>query len=55
VEEEEEELFLLVESLLDETTLEGLEEEMGTTQEEMLAKGNPRDQIARKTREAAAG
>jgi hypothetical protein len=53
VEEEEEELFPAVEDLLDATTLEALEQEMVATQEEMLAKGNPRDQVPLETGEAA--
>jgi hemerythrin superfamily protein len=53
VEEEEEELFPKVEALLDETTLNALEQEMTATQEELLAKGNPRDQVPRETGEAA--
>jgi hemerythrin superfamily protein len=53
VEEEEEELFPKVEKLLDETTLEALEQEMTATQEELLAKGNPRDQVPAETEEAA--
>jgi len=53
VEEEEEELFPKVEKLLDESTLEALEQEMTATQEELLAKGNPRDQVPGETEEAA--
>jgi hemerythrin superfamily protein len=53
VEEEEDELFPKVEKLLDETTLEALEQEMTATQEELLAKGNPRDQVPAETDRAA--
>jgi hemerythrin superfamily protein len=53
VEEEEEELFPKVEKLLDETMLEALEQEMTATQEELLAKGSPRDQVPDETGEAA--
>jgi hemerythrin superfamily protein len=53
VEEEEQELFPKVEKLLDETTLEALEQEMTATQEELLAKGSPRDQVPAETDEAA--
>jgi hemerythrin superfamily protein len=53
VEEEEEELFPKVEKLLDEDALEALEQEMTATQEELLAKGNPRDQVPAETGEAA--
>jgi hemerythrin superfamily protein len=51
--EEEDELFPRVEDALDETTLEALEQEMTATQEELLAKGNPRDQVPSETGEAA--
>jgi hemerythrin superfamily protein len=53
VEEEEKELFPKVKKLLDETTLEALEQEMTATQEELLAKGSPRDQVPSETGEAA--
>jgi hemerythrin superfamily protein len=53
VEEEEEELFPQVEKLLGEETLEALEQEMTATQEELLAKGSPRDQVPSETGEAA--
>jgi hypothetical protein len=53
VEEEEEELFPKVEDRLDADTLEALEQEMTATQEELLAKGNPRDQVPSETRQAA--
>jgi len=53
VEEEENELFPQVEDLLDEDTLEALEQEMTATQEDLLAKGNPRDQVPAETGEAA--
>jgi hemerythrin superfamily protein len=53
VEEEEEELFPKVEKLLGEEALEALEQEMTATQEELLAKGNPRDQVPSETGEAA--
>jgi hemerythrin superfamily protein len=53
VEEEEEELFPKVEKLLDEDTLEALEQDMTATQEELLAAGNPRDQIPAETAEAS--
>jgi len=53
VEEEEEELFPKVEKLLDETMLEALEQEMTATQEELLAKGSPRDEVPSETGEAA--
>jgi hemerythrin superfamily protein len=53
VEEEEEELFPKVEDLMDEITLDALEQEMVATQEELLAKGRPRDQVPAETKEAA--
>lgn len=53
VEEEEDELFPKVEKLLDASTLEALEQEMTATQEELLAKGSPRDQVPGETGEAA--
>ena len=53
VEEEEDELFPKVEKALDKTILEALEQEMVATQEEILAKGNPRDQVPSETGEAA--
>ena len=53
VEEEEEELFPRVEKLLGEETLEALEQEMTATQEELLARGHPRDQVPSETAEAA--
>jgi len=53
VEEEEDELFPKVEKLLDDATLEAMEQEMTATQEELLAKGNPRDQVPSETGEAA--
>lgn len=53
VEEEEGELFPKVEKLLDAATLDALEQEMTATQEELLAKGNPRDQVPAETGEAA--
>jgi hemerythrin superfamily protein len=53
VEEEEDELFPKVEKLLDDETLLALEAEMTATQEQLLAKGNPRDQVPAETTEAA--
>ena len=53
VEEEEEELFPKVETLLDEATMEALEQEMTATQEELLAKGHPRDEVPAETDKAA--
>jgi hemerythrin superfamily protein len=53
VEEEEDELFPQVEKLLDDTTLDALEQEMTATQEELLAKGSPRNQVPAETKEAA--
>jgi hemerythrin superfamily protein len=53
VEEEEGELFPKVEKLLDETTLMALEQEMTATADELLSKGNPRDQVPGETGEAA--
>jgi hemerythrin superfamily protein len=53
VEEEEGEMFPKVKKLLDETTLEALEQEMTATQEELLAKGEPRNQVPAETGEAA--
>jgi hemerythrin-like domain-containing protein len=53
VEEEEEELFPQVEDLLADETLEALEQEMTATQEDLLAKGNPREQVPSETGSAA--
>jgi hemerythrin superfamily protein len=53
VEEEEGELFPQVRDLLDDETLDALEQEMTATKEELLAKGNPRDAVPGETGEAA--
>ncbi len=53
VEEEEEDLFPKVSKLLDAETLDALEQEMTATQEDLLAKGNPRNRVPSETREAA--
>lgn len=53
VEEEEEELFPKIEKLLGATTLEALEQEMTATQEELLTKGDPRNQVPSETDKAA--
>jgi hemerythrin superfamily protein len=53
VEEEEGELFPQVRALLDEETLLALEQEMVATQEELLAKGNPREAVSGELDEAA--
>jgi hemerythrin superfamily protein len=53
VEEEEDQLFPRVEDLMDEITLDALEQEMVATQEELLAKGHPRDLVPGETSEAA--
>jgi hemerythrin superfamily protein len=53
VEEEEEELFPKVKRALDAETLDALEQEMTATQEELLARGHPRDQVPSETGEAA--
>jgi hemerythrin superfamily protein len=53
VEEEEDELFPKVEKLLDETSLDALEQEMTATQEQLLSEGHPRDQVPAETGEAA--
>ena len=53
VEEEEGDLFPQVRDLLDEETLQALEQEMTATREELLAKGEPRDAVPGETDEAA--
>ena len=53
VEEEEGELFPQVRDLLDDETLDALEQEMAATKEELLAKGDPRDAVLGQTGEAA--
>jgi hemerythrin-like domain-containing protein len=53
VEEEENELFPRVEDALDASVLDSLEREMIATQEELLSKGHPRDQIPSETDAAA--
>jgi hemerythrin superfamily protein len=53
VSEEEEELFPRAEDLLDEITMDALEQEMVSTQEELLAKGHPRDEVPAETGHAA--
>jgi hemerythrin superfamily protein len=53
VEEEEGELFAQVRDLLDDEMLDALEQEMTATKEELLAKGNPRDEVPGETDEAA--
>lgn len=45
VEEEEQELFPMVEKLLDAETLEALGAEMEETQDELVSEGNPRDAV----------
>jgi len=53
VEEEESELFPMVEGLFDEETLETLADAMEETQSELLAEGSPRDAIPGETERAA--
>jgi hemerythrin-like domain-containing protein len=53
VEEEESELFPVVEDMFDDETLEALAEAMDETQTELLAEGNPRDAIPGETERAA--
>lgn len=53
VEEEESELFPVVEDMFDDETLETLAEAMDETQTELLAEGSPRDAIPSETERAA--
>jgi hemerythrin superfamily protein len=53
VEEEEDELFPKVEKLLDDETLEALEQEMTATADQLLTEGNPRENVPSETGEAA--
>jgi hypothetical protein len=45
VAEEEAEIFPRVEDILDDITLDAVEQEMMSTEEDLLAKGHPRDQV----------
>jgi hemerythrin superfamily protein len=53
VEEEESELFPVVEDMFDDEALEALGEAMDETQTELLAEGSPRDAIPGETERAA--
>jgi hemerythrin superfamily protein len=53
VEEEEGELFPKVQKLLDSDTLDALEQEMMATRDELLAEGEPREQVPEETDKAA--
>jgi hemerythrin superfamily protein len=53
VEEEEDDLFPKVKKLMDEETLIAIAQQMTATQEELLAKGSPRDAVPSETDHAA--
>jgi len=53
VEEEEKDLFPKVRKLLDAETLDALEQEMTATAEDLLTKGDPRNNVPAETRTAA--
>ena len=54
VEEEEDNLFPKVKKLLDQETLIAIAQQMTATQEELLAKGTPRNAVPSETKRAAA-